>query len=539
MSQFTAYQTQQITFTDTSSGGSPPLSRLWSFPGGKFNTATGATAQVSYLTPGVYTVTLTVTDDSGLSDSRVENNILNILPGFVTSSFTKNSTVALMSQPLTFTSTSTGLPSAPNSFGWKYAGESASTPVWNSGFYGDWTDIPGANISDAPGTEIKFNVTLSTSSGPFTSSSSQFLPVQKLGFLETFYLNTTNGFSDPYQTNFSVEIFNDGAIPYKTVDFGYPGDFLIYKLTVNSTAEIQGFHTNEESCEVVCTGFLPTKDGLNSTSGYLMVTDNIYGLGEIQIQAGQYILNSVLSSPVVDLYITGDNTITSLFSTYNWSLSLLNEIFGYPYPVTHSAQQYPLGFSFPSSALSKGGLNPILPSPAYFSSLGIEGEYQIVIEVNYDSEIVESLVTFNANGGNGNEVTLDGTSVNFYVAQDTSEGEGIATTINAQLAIDLPGGTGDVLFESGTQYSVMPGSSPSDYNGIIMKVLNPNIFSVKISDNSEEITSISGFKIPSFSIDVLNPPEDLITCTGILDRLELSTYLESGFSKVSIGGSLF
>jgi PKD repeat protein len=81
MSQFTAYQTQQITFTDTSSGGVPPLNRLWSFPGGSITSATGATAQVTYGSPGTYTVTLTVTDDNGLTNSLVRGDVLNILPG--------------------------------------------------------------------------------------------------------------------------------------------------------------------------------------------------------------------------------------------------------------------------------------------------------------------------------------------------------------------------------------------------------------------------------------------------------------------------
>lgn len=544
MSQFTAYQTQQITFTDTSSGGVPPLSRLWSFPGGSITSATGATAQVTYGSPGTYTVTLTVTDDNGLTNSLVRGDVLNILPGFVTSSFTKNVTVALMSQPLVFTSTSTGLPSAPNSYGWKYAGQSDTNPIWNFDFivlFGDWQNIPGANINDAPGTQINFNVSLSTSFAPFTATSSQLLPARKIGALENFYLNTTDGGSLPYQNFILIELFNDGTNPYLSGDVGYSGETLIYKLTAPSPDNIVNFHSDQELCQIVCTGFLPTSDGITSVSGYLMVTDLIYASSEPIIQVGQYILNSVLTPPVTELYISGDNELTSLYDNYNWDLALFNEIFSYPFPVTHSAQQYSLGLIFPSTELSKNGDNPAVPSQTYLESIGGEA-YEVYIEVNYEtSGTYNSTVVFGASGGNGNEKTSSGTSVDYYVVQNTSQGDGILTMLNTAIAglTGGTGGTGDILFDSGTGYSVMPGASPSDYNGLIMKILNPDINSVIITDNSESLSISTGQNIPPFALDPQNLPENNVTCTGILSRIELSSYKASGYSKVSIGGSLF
>jgi len=542
MPQFTVYQTQKVLFTDTTTGGIPPYTRSWSFPGGNITSGTGATAEVTYSTPGNYNVTLTVTDDNGLTNSLIRNDVMNIIPGFVTSTFTKSVDTALMSQLVTFTSTSTGQPSSPTSFGWNYAGQSASTSVWNfTGFLGDWQNIPGANINDAPGRQINFNVSLSTSFGPFTSTSSQVLPVRKIGAQENFYLNTTNGSSSPYQTNFNIEVYNDTTDPYTTDVFGYPGTFLIYKLSVNAPEKIQNFHTNDEYCRIVCTGFEPTTDGVNSIDGYLMVTNDIYATNEPQISDGQYILNSVLLSPVVDLYITGDQSITSLFEDYNWSLSLLNEIFSYPYPVTHTAQQYPLGIIFPSTELSKDGDNPAVPSQTYLQSLGGEA-YEVYIEVNYEtSGTYNSTVVFDANGGDGNEKTGVGTSVDYYVVQDTTGGDGILTMLNDAIAglTGGTGGTGDIVFDSGTGYSVMPGASPLDYNGLIMKILNPDINSVIITDNSKSLSSVTGEVIPPFALDPQNLPENNVTCTGILSRIELSSYKASGYSQVNIGGSLF
>lgn len=542
MSQFTAYQTQMVVYTDTTTGGIPPLERNWSFPGGTPSSATGATASVIYNSPGNYNVTLSVTDDNGLTNSLLRPGVLNVLPGFVTSSFTKTTSSALMSQPITFSSTSTGQPSTPNNFAWKYAGQSASTSVWVfTGFLGDWQNIPGAFINDAPGRQINFNVSLTTSFGPFSATSSQLLPVRKIGAVENFYLNTTDGGTSPYQNFILAEIFNDGSSPYISGDFNYSGDFLIYKLTAPSPDNIVNFHSDQEFCRIICTGFLPTNDGITVVNGYLMVTNDIYGTNEPQIQNGQYIVNSIGDEPtnVIDLYITGDNSITNLFENYNWNLSLLNEIFSYPYPVTHSAQQYSLNYIFPSTELSKNGDNPVVPSKTYLETLG-GGPYVIYIEVNYETQGSSiSEIVFDFNSGEGNEKTSEGSSTDFYVAQDTSGGDGIVTTINSFLNTDLPGGTGDIVFEAGPQYSVMPGSSPSDYNGLIMKILDPDINSVIITDNSEELSSSTGQFIPPFAIDMQNVTKNNITCTGILNRLELSPYKEDGYSVVNIGGSLF
>jgi hypothetical protein len=85
----------------------------------------------------------------------------------------------------------------------------------------------------------------------------------------------------------------------------------------------------------------------------------------------------------------------------------------------------------------------------------------------------------------------------------------------------------------------MPDSSPSDYNGIIMKILNPDINSVVITDNSQTLSSLTGTIIPPFAVNLENLPDNEITCTGILSRLELSPYKEDGYSNVGIGGSLF
>jgi PKD repeat protein len=96
--QIQIYQNQAVNFADTSSGGQPPLSRLWAFSGGSISSATGATATVFYTNPGLYNVTLTVTDSVGTSKSLVENNLINVSAAYILSNFTGTKNKKLLTQ---------------------------------------------------------------------------------------------------------------------------------------------------------------------------------------------------------------------------------------------------------------------------------------------------------------------------------------------------------------------------------------------------------------------------------------------------------
>ena len=126
--QIQIYQNQAVNFADTSSGGQPPLSRLWAFSGGSISSATGATATVFYANPGLYNVTLTVTDSVGTSKSLVETNLINVSAAFILSNFTGTPTSALlMSTPVNFVDASTGEPQPPDTFSWNIGGNVFAT----------------------------------------------------------------------------------------------------------------------------------------------------------------------------------------------------------------------------------------------------------------------------------------------------------------------------------------------------------------------------------------------------------------------------
>ena len=70
-SRTTAQPGENINFTASARGGTPPYSYSWDFGNGA--SATGASATYSYATAGPYTVTLTVTDSTDHSNSTSQN----------------------------------------------------------------------------------------------------------------------------------------------------------------------------------------------------------------------------------------------------------------------------------------------------------------------------------------------------------------------------------------------------------------------------------------------------------------------------------
>ena len=71
---------EEIRFFGEVAGGFIPYSFTWDFGDG--NTSTEANPVHSYGTTGFYTVTLTVTDDRGNTDTRTRENYITVLPGW-------------------------------------------------------------------------------------------------------------------------------------------------------------------------------------------------------------------------------------------------------------------------------------------------------------------------------------------------------------------------------------------------------------------------------------------------------------------------
>ena len=538
--QIQIYQNQAVNFADTSSGGQPPLSRLWAFSGGSIPSATGATATVYYTNAGLYNVSLTVTDSVGTAKSLVETNLINVSPAYILSNFTGTpSSALLMSSPVNFVDASTGEPQPPNTFSWNIGGNVFSTQNVSFPGFDDWFSIGGIP-GDAPGDTISVSAQLTVSRGLLTDTEVKSFPVTKIGPLETTFINTRGTLFYDNDSIFSVEM--SGAVPLVTSDISYPGSDIVYKLVTNNvTQPLTSFHTTTENLTLTYSGGInPIDTGLCESDGYLIVDDLLYNLGLPEIVDGQYITPDIAPG-ITGLYFTSsqlDNAYNGVYfpipGAYAYSLSLIDDVVNSLYPQTNSGQAVSFNKTFGTNEVYSTDEYPVVISPSGILAVtGLTGSYNINLTVNYVSGSPQTaLIQFNANGGQGNEILGSGL---YYVMQDTAGPLlGVASMINLGIAAGISGGTGTIEAFANPIYNTnISGGLTGDYNGLSLKIKSLNVSSISITDNSQVLSPI----IPPFGFSVTNPAPT--TCTGILMDLNISSYVSSFGTQLNYGGSIF
>ncbi|MBW6489720.1 MAG: PKD domain-containing protein [Lentimicrobium sp.] len=110
-----------VVFTDNSNNN--PQSWSWSFPGGNPSSGNGSSHTVVYNTPGVYDVSLTVTNCSG-SASFTRSAYITVNPSAPVANFTSDIDLVLIGNAVSFTDISQG---NPNTWQWSFPGGSPST----------------------------------------------------------------------------------------------------------------------------------------------------------------------------------------------------------------------------------------------------------------------------------------------------------------------------------------------------------------------------------------------------------------------------
>ena len=532
--QILIYQTQAVNFTDSSFGGLPPLSRVWSFPGGSITSATGATATVFYTVPGTYNVSLTVTDTVGTIKTETKSGLVKVDPGSVTASFTRSpNTNLIMSQPVSFIDTSTGVPVSPSSWNWNIAGGIyATSDVILSGGFNDWFAIGGTS-GDSPGDSITVTATLTASAGALSSTTSQNFAVSKIGTAETSYINT-DGVALLYTNDSLFSVVMNGGVPLVTSDISYPGNDIIYELDLSTGSQnIDNFHvTTEDSTLTFSGGPDLANGGITSSSGYIIIEDSLYTSGFVQIVDGQYISPGLVNK----IYFT----CPSLDLLYNqpdqWDVNLIDTVVNSQYPLTLTAQSSLVGFQFPISFITPTPLNPILYSPKFITDLGFPGlSYSVRLYVVISGITNSVNVFFNDNSGQGNE---NGGADDFYVMQDTGGGNGVATQLNAAIISSIPGGLNTVEFVTDRDYSVLSGADPANYEGLALLIKDTNVDSVFMTDNSQTLTTTTGYPFAPFGWNVASPSP--INCTGIIiSTIDLNSYRDSLGTRLQYGGSIY
>ena len=534
------YQGQNIIFTDTTTGGLLPYEYSWSFSGGVPSTATGPTASVTYSSPGDYTATLTVTDAASVTSSLVQTDLVNVLPAAVFANFSRQYTSRLMDETNSFTDTSTGLPSAPDTFAWTIGSYTATTQNVTGFSYSDWVDVPGALAGDAPGTEINVSVELTASNVSGSDTVVKGYSVYKIGPLEEFVIN---GYPLPL-TSYDEES-PVAAIPTRTSSIGLPGNDIIMSITPGTRGSgaqpIQYFHSNLESATIYCTGLPPTissdflNSGWGSFSGFACIVTSLYGSVIPTVVSGNYILGG---GSVNKIYFSVSSDITALVDSYNYTNSLLAEIIGSRYPILHSAQlaTYP-SRRFPVLVGAGTFKDPVIPSPQYLQSYGAPVASVYEVTVSYISKTAGAggfTISFNDNGGVGN---VD--SGNYYAMQDVGGQSGVASILNAAFTSNFAGGTNDVEAVALQRYNIDTGGTPSSYYGLKILLKTTDIIKLEFADNSKPLDlliSPFGGEVLPFGSDKVNATGH--TCTGCMRVLtDLLDYQEIG-SQVQIGGSI-
>lgn len=527
------YETQSVIYTDNTSGGLEPYSRMWSFSGGNISSATGPTAQVTYSNTGSYTATLTVTDFNNVTASNIINNGIEVLIPSVNAEYTPTSASLKMGQSFSITNTSTGLPENPTSYQWIVGGTDFATTSDVSISYNDWNVVPGANIAAKPGSSVSVSLSLEATSSYSSDTTSSSFTVSKVGLAENSIINRELALF-PYVSQCSIS---------NTTDFsaflGYPTNSYVYEFDFSSASppRITGFHSTLENATITLTGLsgdtLFLDGGVGRIRGYIIVEDYFYTTGDPEIVSGKYIYPSLGSGPPTKLYFADDGlagNLTDLILNSNYTISLVDEILNNVYPQLNSTQSDYYGALFPDTIVSSG-FNPVVYSPIYFINNGATGaEYEVIVEVDGNS----ATCTFNDNGGVGNE---PGGNDEFYVMQDVG-GTGAASQLNSAIAASIPGGTASIEFTAVESFNINSSGTPSDYYGLKMEVKEASIQMVQIRDNSSSIASTYGIDVMPFAYTYRGSPTP--SCSGVpyLLDLTISDYFLNG-KNIQYGESIF
>jgi len=536
--QIQIFQTQAVNFTDTSSGGQPPLSRLWSFQGGSISSATGATATVYYSNPGLYNVSLTVTDSLDTSKILTKTNLVNVSPAYVTSDFTGTPTSSvLMSTPINFVDVSTGQPQAPDTWSWNIAGVTSTSQNFSFSGFNDWFSIGGVS-GDSPGHVISVNAQLTASRGGLSDVNVKSFPVTKIGPAETNWINS-GGSTGAWVIDSSFSFEMNGLVPLNTSDISYPGTDIIYNLGLSGGSQnIDKFHTTTEDATLTYTGgILPSNTGICESPGYIIIEDSLYASGFPSIEYGQFISPALVNN----LYFTSQQLDSAYNGNYivgySYSQALIEDCVNSRYPQTNSGQAPSLNKVFPFNEAFGTDEYPVVPSQTYYyQTSGTTGTYQIIIDVDFfGGTAASATVNFTANSGLGNEPG-GGLQGFYYVMQDIGPNLGVATQINNAIASSsIPGGTSSIEAYASPIYNTKTGGLTGDYYGLSLQFKNVNIQTVTITDNSDLLNPLA-LTFP-FSLSNSNPAP--ATCTGIIGTMDLSSYTPGFGTRLDYGGSIY
>lgn len=580
------FQYQAVNFTDTTTGASP-FTLSWSFPGGIPLSGTSSTQTVYYNVPGTYNVSLTATDIYGTAKTLLESNLIQVDPSTLIGGITGPIPSSVkMGESYTVYDATVGNPYPAISWLWNLpTGQTAGTQNVTVNGYNDWYALTGY-YSGSPGSIFIGNISLTADNGYNTASAGANISVQKLGRAEELFINITGGAPT---ANIVVPGFSGTLplsstlgpgynLPIKTTEFGYIDSYYVAKMdfsTRGSTNKTnQYFHsTNETAGALITSGLWDPSTFIDVFGGFLVIDGAIYNdYSSLPYSDGVSLGGYLTGGQSTQFFIADEGGLfEDLYENRNYNVQLITYLLSSPYKNLHSGNlQYMNNYystnplpvpgspstqmTFPGTGgipgIGLSGSNPLVPSSFYLNSMG-STVLNPVYEVYIDIEIPPS--TFNITASFGPAGTT-GNYGDFFVAQDTPDGPGMASRLNSAINLAIPGGTGFVEFiaasSANCDYSspTGPDYDPTNYYGLIAVFRNDTpvpVYNVSIWDNSYTLSNYFAppLAIPPFTADFANPQGSFQTCSGLYPasgptQITVTRPLNPPYSIMSMGGTI-
>ena len=221
---------QQITFSASVNGGTPPYSINWNFGDGL--TGAGTTVRHAYSTAGTFSIVLTVKDASVAQQSTTSQHSVTVTnPPTLTTSFTYDPSSPQVSQQITFTASASG-GTAPFTYNWTFGDGSATTGSIVTHTYssaGTFSVVLTVKDSGSPQQTASSQQSVTVSSpapSPLTSNFDYSPSSPNVGQTVSFIASTTGG-TQPYSYSWTLGDGSTATGPNVSHAYSAAGTFTV------------------------------------------------------------------------------------------------------------------------------------------------------------------------------------------------------------------------------------------------------------------------------------------------------------------------